>query len=101
MFQSKIAEWSYYFGCVSAAVAILYRALWFGMHAFSAHHVLFRISSWSSAFCCLWYRSRAMRVRWFTARMAKLLLQAGRRELVPCGFATHHDAHSCDMRHRA
>jgi hypothetical protein len=27
MFQSKIAEWSYYLGCVSAAVAIVYRAL--------------------------------------------------------------------------
>ena len=31
MFQSKITEWSYYLGCVSAAVAILYRALWFGI----------------------------------------------------------------------
>lgn len=30
MFQSKIAEWSYYLGCVSAAVAIVYRALLFG-----------------------------------------------------------------------
>lgn len=30
MLQSKIAEWSYYFGCISAAVAIVYRALWFG-----------------------------------------------------------------------
>jgi hypothetical protein len=30
MFQSMIAEWSYYLGCVSAAVAIVYRALWFG-----------------------------------------------------------------------
>ena len=30
MSQSKIAEWSYYLGCVSAAVAIVYRALWFG-----------------------------------------------------------------------
>jgi len=30
MFQSGIAEWSYYLGCVSAAVAIVYRALWFG-----------------------------------------------------------------------
>ena len=27
IFQSKIAEWSYYLGCVSAAVAIIYRAL--------------------------------------------------------------------------
>ena len=27
MFQSKIAEWSYYLGCISAAVAIVYRAL--------------------------------------------------------------------------
>lgn len=30
MFQSKIAEWSYYLGCASAAVAIVYRVLWFG-----------------------------------------------------------------------
>ena len=30
MFQSRIAEWSYYLACVSAAVAIVYRALWFG-----------------------------------------------------------------------
>jgi len=30
MFQSRIAGWSYYFGCASAAVAIVYRALWFG-----------------------------------------------------------------------
>jgi uncharacterized membrane protein YidH (DUF202 family) len=30
MFQSTIAEWSYYLGCASAAVAIVYRALWFG-----------------------------------------------------------------------
>ena len=30
MSQSKIAEWSYYLACVSAAVAIVYRALWFG-----------------------------------------------------------------------
>jgi hypothetical protein len=30
MFQSKIAEWSYYLGCVSAAVAIVYRVLWVG-----------------------------------------------------------------------
>ena len=27
MFQSKIAEWSYYLGCISAAVTIVYRAL--------------------------------------------------------------------------
>jgi hypothetical protein len=27
MFQSRIAEWSYYLGCVSAAVTIVYRAL--------------------------------------------------------------------------
>jgi hypothetical protein len=27
IFQSKIAEWSYYLGCGSAAVAIVYRAL--------------------------------------------------------------------------
>ena len=30
MLQSKIAEWSYYLGCLSAAVAIVYRAFWFG-----------------------------------------------------------------------
>ena len=30
MFLSKIAEWSYDIGCVTAAVAILYRLLWFG-----------------------------------------------------------------------
>jgi hypothetical protein len=30
MFQSTVAEWSYYLGCASAAVAIVYRALWFG-----------------------------------------------------------------------
>jgi len=30
MFQSRIAEWSYYLGCVSAGAAIIYRALWFG-----------------------------------------------------------------------
>jgi len=27
MFQSKIAEWSYYLGCITAAVTIVYRAL--------------------------------------------------------------------------
>jgi hypothetical protein len=27
MFQSKIAEWSCYLGCISAAVTIVYRAL--------------------------------------------------------------------------
>jgi hypothetical protein len=27
MFQSRIAEWSYYLGCISAAVTIVYRAL--------------------------------------------------------------------------
>ncbi len=30
MFQSRVAEWSYYLGCFSAAVAIGYRALWLG-----------------------------------------------------------------------
>ena len=30
MFQSRLGEWSYYLGCVSAAGAIVYRALWFG-----------------------------------------------------------------------
>jgi hypothetical protein len=30
MFRSKIAEWSYQLGCVSAAVAVIYRTLWFG-----------------------------------------------------------------------
>ena len=27
MFHSRIAEWSYYLGCLSAAVTIVYRAL--------------------------------------------------------------------------
>lgn len=27
MFQSRIGEWSYYLGCLSAAVTIVYRAL--------------------------------------------------------------------------
>jgi len=30
MVQSKIAQWSYYLGCVSAAAAIVYRLFWFG-----------------------------------------------------------------------
>jgi hypothetical protein len=30
MFQSRIAEWSYKLGCLSAAAAIVYRVLWFG-----------------------------------------------------------------------
>ncbi len=30
MFRSRIAEWSYQLGCVSAAVAIIYRILWVG-----------------------------------------------------------------------
>ena len=30
MFRSRIAEWSYYLGFVSAAAALVYRALWFG-----------------------------------------------------------------------
>ena len=30
MFQSKIAEWSYYLGCISTAAAIVYRLFWFG-----------------------------------------------------------------------
>jgi putative exporter of polyketide antibiotics len=30
MLRSRTAEWSYRLGCVSAAVAIVYRALWFG-----------------------------------------------------------------------
>jgi uncharacterized protein involved in cysteine biosynthesis len=30
MLQSKIPEWLYYLSCVSAAVAIVYLALWFG-----------------------------------------------------------------------
>ena len=30
MSQSRIAEWSYYLACGSAAVAIIYRAFWFG-----------------------------------------------------------------------
>lgn len=30
MLGSRIAEWSYRLGCVSAVVAVIYRALWFG-----------------------------------------------------------------------
>jgi hypothetical protein len=30
MFQSRITEWSYYLGFMSAAAALVYRALWFG-----------------------------------------------------------------------
>ena len=30
MLQSTIAEWSYYLGCLSAAIAIIYRIFWFG-----------------------------------------------------------------------
>jgi len=30
MSRSKIAEWSYQLGCLSAIVAIVYRALWVG-----------------------------------------------------------------------
>ena len=28
MFASRIADWSYQLGCISAAVAIIYRGLW-------------------------------------------------------------------------
>jgi hypothetical protein len=43
MFQSRIADWSYYLGTVSAAAAIGYRALWFGtlgLRLFGAPRVL-------------------------------------------------------------
>jgi hypothetical protein len=30
MFRSRIAEWSYQLGCVSAGAAIVYRVLWIG-----------------------------------------------------------------------
>jgi hypothetical protein len=41
MLQSRVAEWSYYLGCVSAAVAIVYRALLFGSpRLFGAPHVV-------------------------------------------------------------
>jgi len=41
MFQSRIAEWSYYLGCVSAAVAIVYRALWLvGARLFGAPRIV-------------------------------------------------------------
>jgi hypothetical protein len=30
MFRSRIAKWSYQFGWLSAAVAIIYRVFWFG-----------------------------------------------------------------------
>ena len=41
MFQSKIAEWSYYLGCISAAVTIVYRALLLANpHVFGTPHVV-------------------------------------------------------------
>ena len=33
MFGSRIAKWSYQLGCISAAVAIIYRILWLAMGA--------------------------------------------------------------------
>ncbi len=30
MWQRRIPEWSYYLGCVSAVVAVVYRLFWFG-----------------------------------------------------------------------
>jgi hypothetical protein len=30
MSRSRVAEWSYQLGCISAAVAIVYRVLWVG-----------------------------------------------------------------------
>ena len=30
MSPSRIAEWSYYLGCISAAAALVYRATWLG-----------------------------------------------------------------------
>jgi hypothetical protein len=30
MFRSRIAEWSYQLGCLSAVAAIIYRVFWFG-----------------------------------------------------------------------
>ena len=46
MSQSKIAEWSYYLGCISAAVTVVYRALLladarlFGAPRVVPHHFL-------------------------------------------------------------
>ena len=33
MFGSRIAEWSYWLGCISAAVAVIYRVLWLAVGA--------------------------------------------------------------------
>jgi hypothetical protein len=30
MFRSRIAEWAYQLGCLSAVVALIYRVFWFG-----------------------------------------------------------------------
>jgi len=43
MLPSRIAEWSYQLGCVSAVVAIVYRAFWLGSlgaRLFGAPHVV-------------------------------------------------------------
>lgn len=43
MFRSRIAEWTYQLGCVSAAAAIVYRVLWvggLGARLFGAPHVV-------------------------------------------------------------
>lgn len=40
MLQSRMAEWSYYLGCVSAATAIVYWAVLFGSpHLFGAPRI--------------------------------------------------------------
>jgi hypothetical protein len=55
MFRSRIAEWPYQLGCISAAAAIIYRVLWvggLGARPFGAP-VSFLTTSWSSAFSCL------------------------------------------------
>ena len=43
MFRSRIAEWSYQLGCVSAVAAIVYRVLWvggFGARLFGAPRIV-------------------------------------------------------------
>jgi hypothetical protein len=43
MSRSRIAEWSYQFGCLSAVAAIIYRVLWLvsvGPRLFARLHVL-------------------------------------------------------------
>ena len=42
MSKSRIAEWSYWLGCISAVVAVVYRVLWLAVGAvFGPKHLIF------------------------------------------------------------